>query len=512
MKTTENTPTDLIAQKTGEYDRFPGLLLGLDGWILRSVPKSLRRQFLEGYEKLLRIVFHPDRYQDPAIKQSRQSYLQSVSEAVSFMAQDEFSFEIASDAVPTKRNPFVALQHEVDRRDDIISRFHSEVDAARDGAAEAVKSEQELRKTLDQTLERNDRERRLIITLRNVLYRMIRSFPVPVDCLHHVITGSFVKVESIPQDNVLTAEGSTDVRSLYYKLDHYSSEADTYCGDSNWFLNGMPALAPDRRKDKYRIRPGLKAGKNGKLEIPDPVEEDPSDFRETFAPYLEKETSLRFRKRNSRDGKFTIIGAMSVAHLCEYLRAQRLTLPKKGWLAEAFERLLRLVTDEATGQVKIDARSKWTGEVGNYLIPFYQPGVFLLLRPHRDHQEINDPQMPMRLFLVKGSDYEESPNQALISGYKEEVRQAMRDSTDAQTKLKGKLGKKEVENSILKTSLHQLQKTHQVKADELSQIVQWYQELKRVYEEETGKQWIPPTRPKSKRKRNLNVKPNKAEK
>ena len=57
MDTNTNNPSpvvDLIAQKTKEYDNLPGHILGLDGWVLRSVPVDLRTTFLKGYEKLLK--------------------------------------------------------------------------------------------------------------------------------------------------------------------------------------------------------------------------------------------------------------------------------------------------------------------------------------------------------------------------------------------------------------------------------------------------------------------------
>ena len=80
-----------LERKTKEYDTLPGHILGLDGWILRSIPEDRRKEFLTGYEKLLKVTLHPDRSQNPGEKERREKYLQSVSQAVTFLTTDSIA-------------------------------------------------------------------------------------------------------------------------------------------------------------------------------------------------------------------------------------------------------------------------------------------------------------------------------------------------------------------------------------------------------------------------------------
>jgi len=134
---------NLIETKTREYEDFPALILGLDGWVFKSVPKSLRAQFLGAYERALKIAFHPDREQNPVRKQSMERYLQRVSEAVRFLGSGEMEYELATDAAPSRRNPVVAMQREVLVRDEIIERIQNDT-------ADHAKKEKELNAKVSQ--------------------------------------------------------------------------------------------------------------------------------------------------------------------------------------------------------------------------------------------------------------------------------------------------------------------------------------------------------------------------
>lgn len=126
---------DVMADKLDEFDKYPALTLGLDGWILRSLPTELRARFLTGYEKLLQIAFHPDRYQDPALKESRDRYLRSVSEAIVFLLSGNVEYATAVDDVPTRRNPLIRMQFEINRQSETIVML----DAARIAPIEQLK-------------------------------------------------------------------------------------------------------------------------------------------------------------------------------------------------------------------------------------------------------------------------------------------------------------------------------------------------------------------------------------
>lgn len=99
-----------LEAKTSEYQNLPGLILGLDGWVLRSILKEQRAAFLTSYRKLLNVTFHPDRTQNEERKRAFQNYLQTVAEAVDFLQASEMNFEMAVDVVPTRLNPIVQLK------------------------------------------------------------------------------------------------------------------------------------------------------------------------------------------------------------------------------------------------------------------------------------------------------------------------------------------------------------------------------------------------------------------
>lgn len=112
-----------LEKKLKEYENLPAHILGLDGWMLRAIPSDKRESFLKSYEKLLRIIFFPDHAQSSQEKLQREQYIQSVSNAVSFLISDKFAFELAVDQVPTNRNPVVRLKGDISRYKDDIAKL-----------------------------------------------------------------------------------------------------------------------------------------------------------------------------------------------------------------------------------------------------------------------------------------------------------------------------------------------------------------------------------------------------
>lgn len=106
-----------LEARTNEYEGLPAHILGLDGWLLRSIPESRRKEFLQGYERLLKVVFHPDRYPAEEEKIRKQKYLQAVSNAVFFLTNDPIAFEMSVDKVGTAINPIVSLRRTLETRE-----------------------------------------------------------------------------------------------------------------------------------------------------------------------------------------------------------------------------------------------------------------------------------------------------------------------------------------------------------------------------------------------------------
>lgn len=118
---------NILLSKIDEYDQFPALVLGLDGWILKSVPAETRSQFLRTYQKALQIAFHPDRVQDEDAKAGRERFLQVIGEAVTYLSENAINYELATDNVPTKKNPLVSLQRGMEAREVLVAQKIQEI-------------------------------------------------------------------------------------------------------------------------------------------------------------------------------------------------------------------------------------------------------------------------------------------------------------------------------------------------------------------------------------------------
>lgn len=100
----------------GQLQDSPGHILGLNGWILRTLPKDKRETFLKGFEKLIRVAYFPDHASSPRDKTSRERYIQAVSNAVSFLTSNEFAYELGTETVPTEKNPIIQLKTDMEQQ------------------------------------------------------------------------------------------------------------------------------------------------------------------------------------------------------------------------------------------------------------------------------------------------------------------------------------------------------------------------------------------------------------
>lgn len=358
---TKNQPTDLIAQKTAEYDNLPGLILGLDGWILRSVPKHLRAQFLNGYEKLLKVVFHPDRYQEQRTKESRQMYLQSVGEAVRFMLADEFSFEITADSVPSHKNPLLTLREAITVRDNIIAKIDDRLEDKTLDAAALRMEVQELRTKLIQTVAEAERRSAIDHQLKGIVRKVVKGFPVPIGLKYCVVSGSFLELR---EDSFMTNS-----------IGRFSSDRNL-SDDSEWIVNAK--WMSELRQEQL----------------------------------LEKPLTLKFRRSVSDNCSvhYTMIGGMTIAHLCEFIRAfnqypakpidGRKTMKAIEWLQQPID-----LTEPQT---------EFHLKTFPFLLPYYNAEMLLLMLVKEAGV------LRHRIFMVKSVDAGDSQVKAIADGLQRE--------------------------------------------------------------------------------------------
>lgn len=367
-----NATQDLIASKTAEYSNLPGLILGLDGWLLRSLPADHRAQFLRGYEKVLRVVFHPDRCQEAAQKENRGRYLQAVDEAVRFMLSDEFSYQIATDAVPAHKNPLVALREAVSARDAIISRIDGELSKEKHTARAYDQTNAELRREVQRAWEELHRRTMQFFGLQQIIWQIVRQFPIPIDLNYSAVDGNFLLLQSGAS---LTAE-----------IALYSSKLDP------------DASMPWVREAKWLGHASTERLLGESIRL---------DFYNTTA-------------KHKRLGRFAIVGAMTIAHLCEYIRA------RTGYRMDQLNAQDIMPVLESFGPpLAKPAAEALELSLVHYLLPFYNRNMILILRSSGQPVKGGESCPPKYLlFVVTKARAQQSPTQAFITSLAHRIRRA----------------------------------------------------------------------------------------
>ncbi|MEI6849563.1 MAG: hypothetical protein WCK29_00845, partial [archaeon] len=153
-----------LEKKLAEVANLPGHVIALNGWLLRTLPKDSRNRFLKDYEKALTVAFHPDRTQDLKDKKRRENFIQSVSNAITYLTSDDMSYEMAIEEVPTGRNPLVKAKtdlenslSEIAKAEELLRQRNNEYASLEEKLANAGKNivnlQSELLKTQKATLD-----------------------------------------------------------------------------------------------------------------------------------------------------------------------------------------------------------------------------------------------------------------------------------------------------------------------------------------------------------------------
>lgn len=102
-------------------------LLGIDGWLLRTIPSERRNIFLKLYEKALRTALHPDVIQDAAKKKFYEGYIGRVAESVAAMCEDAAVYDTMAEFVPAAKSRVVSMESLVSERDAQIDALRAEM-------------------------------------------------------------------------------------------------------------------------------------------------------------------------------------------------------------------------------------------------------------------------------------------------------------------------------------------------------------------------------------------------
>lgn len=136
-----------LEKKVVEFEGDPTGILGLDGWILRTVPQNKRKEFLKAFEKAIRVAYHPDHVQGDKEKVSREKYIQAVAQAVDYLTADSMAYDLAVEMVPARRNKVVELTSQLEN-------------ARESGERTFVKMSKELKDVTEKFVQAKDNEDR----------------------------------------------------------------------------------------------------------------------------------------------------------------------------------------------------------------------------------------------------------------------------------------------------------------------------------------------------------------
>lgn len=102
-------------------------ILGVDGWLLRTIPEERRAVFLRLYEKAVRTSLHPDLIQDANKKKFYDRYIGRVGEAITAMCADAATYDAMAEFVPAAKSRNISMDVLLAERDAEIDRLRAEI-------------------------------------------------------------------------------------------------------------------------------------------------------------------------------------------------------------------------------------------------------------------------------------------------------------------------------------------------------------------------------------------------
>ncbi|MEK6861007.1 MAG: hypothetical protein AABY07_03460, partial [Nanoarchaeota archaeon] len=80
--------TSELELKIGEKEVQPVSLLGIEPWVIRSLPDNLKIAFLNQYKKAIQVSHHPDLYQDAGQKKVHERFFQATVRYIDLLLEN----------------------------------------------------------------------------------------------------------------------------------------------------------------------------------------------------------------------------------------------------------------------------------------------------------------------------------------------------------------------------------------------------------------------------------------
>src|SRR3989344_562753 len=106
-------PISELELKIGEKESLPASLLGVEPWVIRSLPDNLKVAFLNQYKRAIQVSHHPDLYQDSRQKKVHERFFQATVSYIELLLENRMEREFAFDNLSSRSNLEVRLKEEM---------------------------------------------------------------------------------------------------------------------------------------------------------------------------------------------------------------------------------------------------------------------------------------------------------------------------------------------------------------------------------------------------------------
>lgn len=120
-------PTSELELKIGEKEALPSSLLGVEPWIIRSLPDNLKVAFLNQYKKAIQVSHHPDLYQNPGQKRVHERFFQVTISYIELLLENKMEREFAFDNLYSRPNSEVRLKNQIETLERDIVGLQKEI-------------------------------------------------------------------------------------------------------------------------------------------------------------------------------------------------------------------------------------------------------------------------------------------------------------------------------------------------------------------------------------------------